>query len=144
LHLVEHEHLAPRRRHLDRAADDRRALVDALLAGDQADLFLAELGGQPPVRLLRQHAQRPRVDAPALLLQHLERVVGLAEFVGPRCATTVSGSTWRSGRTISMPRSARRTEAFTPAAPARAWRSERIGRRVRPRPGLRPPGMGRA
>ena len=78
LHLVEHEHLARARRHLDRAADDRRRVVDALLAGDEADGVLPELGREPAVGLLREHPQRPRVDAAAALLEHLERVVGLA------------------------------------------------------------------
>ncbi len=78
LHLVEHEHLARARRHLDGAADDRGRVVDALLAGDEADGVLPQLGREPAVRLLREHAQRPRVDPAAALLQHLERVVGLA------------------------------------------------------------------
>ena len=78
LHLVEHEHLARARRHLDRAADDRGRVVDALLTGDEPDGLLPELGREPAVRLLREHAQRPRVDAAAALLEHLERVVGLA------------------------------------------------------------------
>ena len=65
LHLVEHEHLAGERRHLGRAADDRRVLVDALLPRDEADALGAELRGQPAVRLLGEHAQRRREDAPA-------------------------------------------------------------------------------
>ena len=39
LHLVEHEHLALARCHLDRAANDRCVLVHALLARHQADPF---------------------------------------------------------------------------------------------------------
>ena len=78
LHLVEHEHLARARCHLDRAADDRGRVVDSLLAGDEADGVLPQLGREPAVCLLREHAERPRVDTAAALLQHLERVVGLA------------------------------------------------------------------
>ena len=78
LHLVEHEHLARERRHLGRAADDRRALVDPLLAGDEADAIGAELRRQAAVRLLRQHPQRRREDAAAGLGEELERGVRLA------------------------------------------------------------------
>ena len=78
LHLVEHERLAARRRHLGGAADDRRAGIDALLAGHEADPLLADLGREPPVRLLREHPQRRRVDALAGLDQEAERVVRLA------------------------------------------------------------------
>ena len=78
LHLVEHEHLARRRRHLDRAADDRSVLVDALLPRDEADGVGADLRRQPAMCLLREHPQRPRVDAATALLEHLERVVRLA------------------------------------------------------------------
>ena len=53
-------------------------VVDALLARDEADRILAELGREAAVRLLGEHPQRPGVDAAAALLQHLERVVGLA------------------------------------------------------------------
>ena len=54
LHLVEHEHLPRAGSHLDGAAEDRRALVDALLAGDEADPLVAQLRrravGAPPGR----------------------------------------------------------------------------------------------
>ena len=65
LHLVEDERLPAQRRHLGRAADDRRILVDPLFAGHEPDLPLPQLRGQPPVRLLREHPQRRRVDARA-------------------------------------------------------------------------------
>ena len=78
LHLVEHEHVARARRHLHRAAEDRRVLVDALLARDEPDALVAEPGREPPVRLLREHPERPCVDAPPPLREELERVVGLA------------------------------------------------------------------
>ena len=78
LHLVEHERLAAQRRHLGGAADDRRVRVDALLAGDEADARVAELGREPAVRLLREHPQRRRVDAAAVLDEEAERVVRLA------------------------------------------------------------------
>ncbi len=78
LHFVEHQHVARGRRHLDRAADDRRAGIDALLARDEAHLLLAELVGQPTVRFLREHPQRPRVHAPPVLGQEAERLVRLA------------------------------------------------------------------
>ena len=78
LHLVEHERLAAQRRHLGGAADDRRVGVDALLAGDEADAVLAELRREPAVRLLREHAQRRRVDAAAVLDEEPQRVVRLA------------------------------------------------------------------
>jgi hypothetical protein len=78
LHLVEHEHLAVQRRHFRRAADDRRALVDPLLAGDEPDRLGAELRGEAPVRLLGEHAQRRREDASAGVGEELERRVRLA------------------------------------------------------------------
>ena len=78
LHLVEHEHLAPIRRHLDGAAEDRRVLVDPLLARDEADPVGAEQRPESPVRLLREHPQRAGVDAAPLLGEKRERVVGLA------------------------------------------------------------------
>ena len=78
LHLVEDERLAAQRRHLGGAAEDRRVLVDALLAGDEPDLPLPQLRRQPPVRLLREHPQRRRVDAAAALDEEAERVVRLA------------------------------------------------------------------
>ena len=78
LHLVEHEHLARERRHLGRAADDRRALVDPLLAGDEADGVGAELRREPSVRLLGEHPQRRGEDTAAGLGEELERGVGLA------------------------------------------------------------------
>ena len=73
LHLVEHEQLARPGRHLDRRADDRRALVGALLAGDQADVLRADPLSEAAVRFLREHPQRPRVDAGALVRQLTER-----------------------------------------------------------------------
>ncbi len=78
LHLVEDERLAARRGHLGRAAHDRRVGIDALLTGHEADPLLADLGRQPPVCLLREHAQRRRVDAVAVLDEEAERVVRLA------------------------------------------------------------------
>src|SRR6185436_18529473 len=78
LHLVEDEHLTVSRRHLDGAAQHRGVLVDPLLARDQPDLFLAEQGREPAVRLLRQHPQRAGVDAAPLLGEECQRVVCLA------------------------------------------------------------------
>ena len=78
LHLVEHERLAARRRHLGGAADDRRVRVDPLLARDEPDALVAELRREPPVRLLREHPQRRRVDAAPGLDEEAERVVRLA------------------------------------------------------------------
>ena len=141
LHLVEHEHLARARRHLDRAADDRRRVVDALLARDEPDGVLPELGREPAVRLLREHPQRPGVDAAAALLEDLERVVGLARVRRAEVGDDRLGldAPRRQG---DLDRALRaRTAAFTPAARARWWRSERLGRFARPRPCLRPPGM---
>jgi hypothetical protein len=77
LHLVEDEHVARAGRHLDRAALDRRVLVDALLARDEADALVAELRRQPPVRLLREHAERPRVNAAPPLREERQRVMRL-------------------------------------------------------------------
>ena len=54
------------------------SLVDALLAGDEADVLVAELRAQAPVRLLREHPQRRGEDAPAGLGEELERRVRLA------------------------------------------------------------------
>src|SRR4029079_18868782 len=53
-------------------------LVDPLLARDQPDLFLAEQGREPAVRLLRQHPQRSGEDAAPVLGEERQRVVGLA------------------------------------------------------------------
>ena len=78
LHLVEDERLAVHRRHLRRAADDRRVRIHALLARDEADAVLADLRRQAAVRLLREHAQRRRVDAAAVLDEKAQRVVRLA------------------------------------------------------------------
>ena len=78
LDLVEHEHLAAQRRHLGGAADDRRVLVDPLLAGDEADALGAELRDELAMRLLRQHPQRRREDPAPGLGEELERRVRLA------------------------------------------------------------------
>jgi len=78
LDLVEHERLAVQRRHLRGAADDRRVGIEALLAGDEPDAALTELGGESAVRFLREHAQRRRVDAAAVLDEKAQRVVRLA------------------------------------------------------------------
>ncbi len=78
LHLVEHEHLAPVRRHLDGAAEDRRVLVDPLLAREQPDPIRADHRAEPAMRLLREHPQRAGVDASPVLGEERECVVGLA------------------------------------------------------------------
>ena len=83
LHLVEDEHVAGHRRHLDRAADDRRALVHALLARDQCDVLRADPLAEPSVRLLRQHPQRARVDASSPLDEQLQRLVRLPRVGRP-------------------------------------------------------------
>ena len=59
LHLVEHEHIARVGRHLDGAAEDRRVLVHALLAGDEPDAVVTELRGEAAMRFLREHPERP-------------------------------------------------------------------------------------
>ena len=84
LHLVEHERLAARRRHLGGAADDRSAGVHALLAGHETDVLLADLGGEPPVRLLREHPQRRSVDPASRFDEEAERVVRLAGVRRPQ------------------------------------------------------------
>ena len=78
LHLVEDEHLARAGAISTVQQMIGAVVVDPLLARDEADGVLAELGREAPVRLLREHPQRPGVDAAAPLLQELERVVGLA------------------------------------------------------------------
>ena len=78
LHLVEDEELARVRRHLDGRADDRRALVDALLAGDETDVLGADPLAEAAMCLLREHPQRARVDARALVRQLAESGVRLA------------------------------------------------------------------
>ena len=78
LHLVEDEHLALSGRHLDGAAEDRRVVVEPFLARDEADLLLAEQRSEPAMGLLREHPQRPRVDAAPVLGEERERVVRLA------------------------------------------------------------------
>ena len=83
LHLVEDEEIAGMRRHLHGGADDRCALVHALLARDEADALLADPLAQPAVRFLRQHAQRACVDAGALLRELLQRGVGLTRVRRP-------------------------------------------------------------
>ena len=136
LHLVEHERLAVHRRHLGGAADDRRVGVDALLAGDEADAVLAELGGEPAVRLLREHPQRRRVDAAAVLDEEAQRVVRLA---GVRRAE-VRDHRLRLGRPLRqadgqlgdrLPRRlALRLMAVTPAGPLLSLVSPRHGATV--------------
>ena len=131
LHLVEHEHLAAQRRHLGGAADDRRVLVDALLAGHEADALLAELRGQAPVRLLREHPQRRREDAAPGLGQELERRVRLARV---RRADVRDDRLRleRPGREDDLAARARATSASR-----RARRCARLGRFCRPRCSLR-------
>ena len=58
--------------------------INALLARNEADGILAEVGREPSVGLLRQHPQRPCVDAAAALLQDLECVVRLARVGRPQ------------------------------------------------------------
>ena len=83
LHLVEDEQLARVRCHLHRRADHRRVLVDPLLAGDESDVLGADPLAEPSVRLLREHAQRPCVDARALLRELLQRGVRLPRVRRP-------------------------------------------------------------
>ena len=78
LHLVEDEQLARERRHLHGRADHGRVLVDALLAGDQTDVLGADPLAEAAVRLLREHPQRPRVDAGPLVRELAQRRVRLA------------------------------------------------------------------
>ena len=78
LHFVEDECLAAQGRHFGGAADDRRVGIDPLLAGDEPDAVLAELGRQAAVRFLREHPQRRRVDAAPVLDEEAQRVVRLA------------------------------------------------------------------
>jgi hypothetical protein len=78
LHLVEHERLAARRSHLGGATHDRRIRIHALFPGDEPDALLAELGRETPVRLLREHPQRRRVDALPGLDEEAKGVVRLA------------------------------------------------------------------
>ena len=129
LHLVEHQHVARAGGHLDGAAEDRRVLVDALLAGDEPDPLVAQLRRQPAVRLLGEHSQRPGVDASPCSARKASASCVLPEFVGPRCATTVSGSVRRCGSRIAIRSSARFTAARLYAPVARAWRAAREGRR---------------
>ena len=83
LDLVQDEHLAGAGGHLDGAAENRRLLVDPLLAGDQADPLLPEPRAEAAVRLLREHAERPGVDPSPPVGEELERVVGLARVRRP-------------------------------------------------------------
>ncbi len=78
LHLVEHQDLTRERRHLGRAADDRRTLVHALLARHEADALGAQLGAQAAMRLLGEHPERCREDPAARVGEELERRVRLA------------------------------------------------------------------
>ena len=124
------------RRHLDGRADDRCALVDALLAGDEADVLFADPLAEAPVRLLREHPERARVDARPLLGELPERRVRLP---GVRRAEVRDDPLRRRMRArasvIVMRRSAWRT--CLRRSPARA-RCERLGRFWRP-PGDRRP-----
>ena len=122
LHLVEHQRLAAHRRHLRGAADDRRVRVDALLAGDDADALLADLGREAAVRLLREHAQRRRVHAAAGLDEEAQRVVRLARVRRPQ----VRDDGLRLGRAVGEPdgelcdRLAPRLSALVSLAPGRS------------------------
>ena len=93
-------------------------VVDALLARDEADRVLAELGREAAVRLLREHPQRPGVDAAAPLLQELERVVGLAR-VG-RAEVRDDGSPAATAAAAARSRSRPRRGARPRACPQRA------------------------
>ena len=133
LHLVEHEHLARARRHLDRAADDRGVLVDALLAGDEADRSAPSWRREPAVRLLREHPQRPGVDAAPLLGEELRARRGSCRSSSARGGRRRSpADRRRSGSRISIGPSAR-------FAPPRAVGAGRAGvpRAPRGRPARR-------
>jgi hypothetical protein len=84
LHLVEHERVTRARGHLDGAAEDRRVLVDPLLTRDEPDLLLAEERREAPVSLLREHPQRPRVDAATSIREEHERFVRLSRVRRPQ------------------------------------------------------------
>ena len=123
LHLVEDERLAAHRRHLRGAADDRRVRIDALLAGDEADAVLAELLREAPVRLLREHAQRRRVDAAPVLDEEPQRVVGLAGVRRPE----VRDHRLRLDGALGQPNGQVGDRLARRLRPARC-RSERLGR----------------
>ena len=82
--LVEDDGVALHRSHLRRAADYRCARVDLLLARQVSDRILAMTLDELVVVLLREHAQRPRIDELAarvllvVLRQQLHRSVRLA------------------------------------------------------------------
>ena len=130
LHLVEDEHLPAPGAISTVQQTIGASVVDALLAGDEPDLLLAELGGEAPVRLLGEHPQRAGVDAAALLGEELERVRASCPSSSARGARRRSPARRvRSGRRISIPRSARRGRGAG-ARPAPPRRSERLGRFV--------------
>ena len=126
LDLVEDEQVALLRRHLDRGREHRRALVDALLAGDQADVLLTELLAEPAMRLLREHAQRPGVDAGARCDELLERGVRLARVRRPEVRDDALGLVLARGERDLDPPLGLSARAFE--GRRRWWRSERLGR----------------
>ena len=124
LDLVEDEQLAALRRHLDRRREDRRVLVDALLARDQPDVLEADLLAEPAVRLLREHAQRPRVDARARGDELLERGVGLARVRRPEVRDDALGLVLARRQrdldpALRLPDEVRRTAPLMPLRAAR-------------------------
>ena len=94
LDFVQDERLPAQRSHLGGAAEDRRVLVDPLLARHEPDLPLPQLRAQPAVRLLREHPQRRRVYAASRLDEEAERVVRLA---GVRRAEVRDHRLWLDG-----------------------------------------------
>ena len=134
LHLVEHEELARVRRHLHRRADDRRALVDPLLAGDEPDVLGSDPLAEPSVRLLGEHPERPGVDAGAL--------VGELARAPRTSSRSSSGRGARRRARARMPRDGSETvirfsAACTACAGRRRARLERLGRFCLPRGGRR-------
>src|SRR5262245_26138083 len=83
LDLVENEELSGVRRHLDRRADDRRTLVDPLFSSDEPYVLGADPVTQAPVRLLREHPQRPGIDARALVRELPQSRMGLPRVRRP-------------------------------------------------------------
>ena len=140
LHLVEDEHLARAGRHLDGAADDRRVLVDRsspVTRPTRSSPSSPPGGGAPPARA--SAAARRTRRGPARRGSASASCV-LPEFVGPRCATTLSGSRAPLGKPDLDAALGAPHGGAAVGARRRAWRAARVGRsggRERRRPGHR-------
>ena len=130
LHLVEHEQLAGLRRHLDGRGDDRSALVDPLLARDEADLLGTHALAETAMRLLGEHPQRAGIDAAARRGELLQSGVRLPGVRRPEVRDDALGLDYTRregdldpalGALRRLPRLARALRAARALLPSAMW-----------------------